>query len=291
MIYIVKPGDTLAGIAAQFGFTPKTIMENNVICNPNLIFIDQPIYIPNPAIEYGKVGGYPYYVVQFGDTLECLAAHFNQTVTNLAAANQLSNPNQIFVGDELLVGVNRPNPEVLFSRWNPDDCEYTNNNIAFDYHLSGSYLWESLGENAVPYLIRLLKHKCATIRFFAVVSLGRIATGDSTRLALEKALKDEDSKVIELAHLALYRTELVKTYTKRLHLVTNDLELMPEPKFESPSVSIPVPRGTEVISLRWKIPSTTDEEGPWGGALFYDQVQILKSGKVGYLPRLGLGLI
>ncbi|PGU11857.1 hypothetical protein COD22_31090, partial [Bacillus thuringiensis] len=26
MIYIVKPGDTLAGIAAQFGFTPKTIM-------------------------------------------------------------------------------------------------------------------------------------------------------------------------------------------------------------------------------------------------------------------------
>lgn len=289
MIYIVKPGDTLAGIAAQFGLTPKTIMENNVICNPNLIFIDQPIYIPHPAIEYGKVGGYPYYVVQFGDTLACIAAHFNQTVTSLAAANQLSNSNQIFVGDELLVGFNRPNPEVLFSHWNPDNCEYTGNNVAFDYHLGGSYLWESLGENAVPYLIRLLKHKCEAIRYFAVVSLGRIATGDRTRLALEEALKDEDSSVVEIAQLALSRTELVKQFTKRLHIISADLKLVTEPKFES--ASVPVHKGTEVISLRWNIPSAIDEEGPWGGALFYDQVQILKSGKVGYLPRLGLGLI
>ncbi len=46
MIYIVKRGDTLAKIAAMHGISISMILQNNMICNPNLIFIDQPIYIP-----------------------------------------------------------------------------------------------------------------------------------------------------------------------------------------------------------------------------------------------------
>ncbi|MGM0889802.1 MAG: LysM peptidoglycan-binding domain-containing protein [Bacillota bacterium] len=289
MIYIVKRGDTLDGIAARHGISLQMILENNIICNPNTIFIDQPIYIPDRGIDYGKVGGGPYYVVQYGDTLACIAAQFNKTVTSLAATNQLSNTNQIFAGDELIIR-DRPNPEELLNGgWNPDDCEYTGTMVAFDYFNAGSFLWEALGETAVPYLVQLLKHQCDDVRYFAVLSLGRIAKGARTRLALKEALKDRDPAVVKLADLALRRFELVKTYTKRLHIVTSDLELMPKPKFESPSV--PVPRGTEVISLRWKIPSTTDEEGPRGGPMYYDKVQILSSGKVGFLPRLGFELI
>ena len=112
MIYIVKRGDTLARIAAVHGISLGIILENNMICNPNLIFIGQPIYIPDRGINYGKVGGGPYYVVQYGDTLACIAAQFNKTITSLAATNQISNINQIFVGDELLIR-DWPNPEQL----------------------------------------------------------------------------------------------------------------------------------------------------------------------------------
>ena len=289
MIYMVKRGDTLARIAAMHGISISKILQNNMICNPNLIFVGQPIYIPDNWIDYGRVGGGPYYVVQYGDTLSCIATQFNKTITSLAATNQISNINQIFIGDELLIR-NWPNPEdLLNSGWNPDDCEYTGTNVAFDYFNAGSFLWEALGETAVPYLIRLLKHQCDEVRYFAVVSLGRIVKGAGTRLALLDALKDRNPDVVKLAQLALRRFELVQTYTKRLHIVTSDSELLSEPKFGSPSV--PVPMGTEVISLRWRIPSATDEEGPVGGPLFYDQIKILSSGKVGFLPRLGLGLL
>ena len=289
MIYMVKRGDTLARIAAMHGISISMILQNNIICNPNLILVDQPIYIPDNGIDYGRVGGGPYYVVQYGDTLSCIAAQFNKTITSLAATNQISNINQIFVGDELLIR-DRPNPEELLnSGWNPDDCEYTGTNVAFDFFNGGSFLWEALGETAVPYLLPLLQHKCNEVRYFAVVSLGRIAKGARTGLALLEALKDQNPDVVNLAQLALRRFQLVQTFTKRLHIVTSDSELLSEPTFGSPST--PVPKGTEVISLRWRIPSATDEEGPLGGPFVYDQIKILNSGKVGFLPRLGIGLL
>jgi hypothetical protein len=34
MLYVIKTGDTLSGIAARFGSTVGAIMESNVICNP-----------------------------------------------------------------------------------------------------------------------------------------------------------------------------------------------------------------------------------------------------------------
>ena len=40
-IYIVRPCDTLTGIAARFGTTVWTLMRLNGICNPNLIFVGQ----------------------------------------------------------------------------------------------------------------------------------------------------------------------------------------------------------------------------------------------------------
>ena len=45
-IYIVQPGDTLAGIAWRFGTTVWTIAQANGIWNPNLIYVGQRLYIP-----------------------------------------------------------------------------------------------------------------------------------------------------------------------------------------------------------------------------------------------------
>lgn len=45
-IYIVRPGDTLAGIAWRFGTTVWVITRANGIWNPNLIYVGQRLVIP-----------------------------------------------------------------------------------------------------------------------------------------------------------------------------------------------------------------------------------------------------
>lgn len=43
--YTVKVGDTLSGIAQQFGTTWQTLAQKNHITNPNIIFVGQTIQI------------------------------------------------------------------------------------------------------------------------------------------------------------------------------------------------------------------------------------------------------
>lgn len=43
--YIVKPGDTLYGIARKFGISINYILDNNYIANPNLIYVGQRIKV------------------------------------------------------------------------------------------------------------------------------------------------------------------------------------------------------------------------------------------------------
>ncbi|HKJ27836.1 MAG TPA: LysM domain-containing protein, partial [Anaerolineales bacterium] len=43
----------------------------------------------------------PEYVVQSGDTLTAIAVRFGITLNELQSANNISNPNQVFVGDVL----------------------------------------------------------------------------------------------------------------------------------------------------------------------------------------------
>ena len=68
MFYIVQRGDSLTNIATRFGTSVSSIIAINVICNPNLIFIGQPLLIPQPGLDYPKAGDSPYYVIQSGDT-------------------------------------------------------------------------------------------------------------------------------------------------------------------------------------------------------------------------------
>jgi len=289
MLYIVRRGDHLSGIAARFGTTVPTILEANIICNPNLIFVGQPILIPDPGIEYPRAGGSPYYVIQYGDTLSCVAPKFGQTVSSLAAANRLTNPNLIYAGNELIAGFLRPDPTQLLREWETaaEDaaCQLSSLQEHGVYYL-GSFQWETLGEEAVPYLVRLLRNSCRTVRYYAVMSLGRIGVGFATRAALEAAANDPDAAVATLARLGLRRLSAVQRYTKRLHIAIADQSIYSEPNLQSSSV--PLPQGAEVISLRWNIPSATNEEGPRGGLQIYDQVQVVTTGQVGYPPRVGL---
>jgi LysM repeat protein len=110
--YIVKKGDTLYSIARQFGTTPAAIAAANNLANPNLIYVGQPLTIPNckqpgTPIPPGTVVPPPTncfkYTVRPGDTLYRIAATYGDTVTGLAFRNGIANPNLIFIGQVITV--------------------------------------------------------------------------------------------------------------------------------------------------------------------------------------------
>ena len=50
-IHIVREGESLSGIAQQYGVTLKALVEANGIENPDLIFVNQKLVIPPPKRE------------------------------------------------------------------------------------------------------------------------------------------------------------------------------------------------------------------------------------------------
>lgn len=95
--YTVKPGDTLSAIARANGTTWQTLARINGIANPDRIHPDQTLRLP-------VRGGGGAYVVQPGDTLGRIAAAHGTSVSALARANGIANPDRIFAGQSLRMG-------------------------------------------------------------------------------------------------------------------------------------------------------------------------------------------
>ncbi|MGJ3767328.1 LysM peptidoglycan-binding domain-containing protein, partial [Limosilactobacillus fermentum] len=93
--YYVQNGDTLSGIANQFGTTVSALVSANHIYNPNVIGVGQKIVIPS-----GTSG---VYTVKSGDTLAGIASQFGTTWQALQAKNGIANPNVIYVGQTIRV--------------------------------------------------------------------------------------------------------------------------------------------------------------------------------------------
>lgn len=47
LFYLIQPGDTLLGIASQFGFTVTELASYNSISNPGQIYVGEQIWFPN----------------------------------------------------------------------------------------------------------------------------------------------------------------------------------------------------------------------------------------------------
>jgi LysM repeat protein len=103
-IYVVQPGDTLAGIAQRYGMPVYALTTANHIYNPNYIYAGMRMYVAHSSYPSGQTyGNAGTYVIRPGDTLSGIALRFGTTVYALMVSNNIPNPNLIFTGMRLVV--------------------------------------------------------------------------------------------------------------------------------------------------------------------------------------------
>lgn len=100
IIYTVKKGDTLSGIAAKYKTTYQELAKINNIKNPNLIYPGQKIRISEAVSPKNNS---ITYTVKRGDTLWDIAQKFKTTVDKLVKDNGIKNKNLIYPGQKLKI--------------------------------------------------------------------------------------------------------------------------------------------------------------------------------------------
>jgi LysM repeat protein len=143
-VHVIQPGENLFRIALSYGLTTDQIAAANGITNPTRIFVGQTLVIPtentlhasqesntaappvpeeaiiiapeSPAASVEVAAAIPepvtrpvYHTVQRGETLREIAQTHGVAEEELIRQNDLTNPNRILVGQELLIR-NEPVP-------------------------------------------------------------------------------------------------------------------------------------------------------------------------------------
>jgi LysM repeat protein len=121
--YVVKPGDTLMGIAEELGVSVEDLISLNDLADPSRLEVDQVLKVPpragtQPTPVPGEPTGEPTseptpavtagageYEVQAGDNASDIAARFGVTLQELADANDMTidDLRTLFVGQVLTI--------------------------------------------------------------------------------------------------------------------------------------------------------------------------------------------
>ena len=104
---IVEVGDSLSKIAKRHDITTEMLAAINGICDVNQIYVGQKILLVDGGSETdGEVNSEPVSVtviVEVGDSLSKIATRYDTTVDDLMEANDITDPNLLFVGQEVVV--------------------------------------------------------------------------------------------------------------------------------------------------------------------------------------------
>jgi LysM repeat protein len=124
--YVLRPGDNLTRISAQYGTSVEAILGANGIANPNRVYVGQTLVIPTMAdsvVEAPVEAAPPVaddtsdidadvadaadaattYTVRMGDSAFLIARQFGVAQGDLLTANGITNPNRVYVGQVLTI--------------------------------------------------------------------------------------------------------------------------------------------------------------------------------------------
>lgn len=106
--YTVQEGDTIVSIAEAKGVDPVLLQRVNRLLDDSRLVVGQPVIIPAPDAQPPA----DTYVVQAGDTLSLIAQRFTLELADLMAANGLTDPNLLEVGQVLVIPAPAPPPTI-----------------------------------------------------------------------------------------------------------------------------------------------------------------------------------
>jgi LysM repeat protein len=126
--YTVESGDNPSSIAAQFGISVDDLMAANGITDPTLLHVGQKLVIPGAQQVLGDTatprptaaaasptarptasqGGGQTYTVQEGDIPETIAARYGINAEELMAANGITDPTSLQIGQKLIIPTPQP---------------------------------------------------------------------------------------------------------------------------------------------------------------------------------------
>jgi LysM repeat protein len=170
-IHVVAAGDTLFEIAQQYGMTVDALAQANNLANPNLLVVGTQLKVPavsSAATQSAQVpsgsNNATLHLVAAGETLGAIAAQYNVSVSALAGANGITDPNTLEVGDLLQIpggapatndGSTKLRAMPVMHQSLPLSCEAAAVSMATAYWGSQVSEWvfiENLPENANPHL-------------------------------------------------------------------------------------------------------------------------------------------
>lgn len=109
-IYVVQRGDSLFRIAINFDTTVAALRQvNEAVQNTDVIRPGDELFIPGcnitptPTITRTPLPPGLTHTVKAGESLYTISLQYGVTIDALVAANDLANPNQLFVGQVLLI--------------------------------------------------------------------------------------------------------------------------------------------------------------------------------------------
>jgi len=144
-IYVVRPGDTISGIAAMFDVSVPTVMWGNGLSKGDSIRVGQTLTIlPISGIKY---------TVKKGDTLPSIAKKYGGDAEEIAQFNELFNT-KLAVGTELII----PNGEIAA----PVVAKATSKSSSKKFKIPAEPLHDAGGPSYSGYYIAPLAHYIET---------------------------------------------------------------------------------------------------------------------------------
>jgi len=132
-IYIIQPGDTLYGIAQQFGVTVDLLAAVNNIHDPTLIAVGQRLVIPPPPAPPRESLNH---TIRPGETLRAISLRYDLSTLELAQANHLLRADKLTIGANLTIYGRTDEPPPLRGRSHTIHPNETFVELAVQYHVS-----------------------------------------------------------------------------------------------------------------------------------------------------------
>ncbi|MBS3784795.1 MAG: LysM peptidoglycan-binding domain-containing protein [Anaerolineae bacterium] len=113
IVHVVRPGDNLFRIGLRYGVTVDALVAANGLRNANYIWVGQKLIVPSGNYPDPDAPSSRVHTVRRGENLYRIALRYGISYQALASANDIVNPNHIYVGQHLRIprGGSSPSPQ------------------------------------------------------------------------------------------------------------------------------------------------------------------------------------